>query len=153
MDTAFYDRVEYWLSIGRRAADDSQDLCRGRLLFERFSNFSVARLELLEQPHVLDRDHGLGGEGLDQRDLLFRERPRRRAGYIDRPNNIVFPQHRHTHDRAKASLFGSTLELFTNPVLREDVQDVHHLPAQNGPGGNQSIFIERGESSVANAKR
>ena len=31
---------------------------------------SRARLHLVEQPHVLDRDHRLVGEGLDQLDLL-----------------------------------------------------------------------------------
>ena len=35
----------------------------------------VARLQLLEEPHVLDRDDRLVGEGLEQRDLLVGERP------------------------------------------------------------------------------
>jgi hypothetical protein len=30
--------------------------------------------QLREQPYVLDRDHRLVGEGLDERDLLVRER-------------------------------------------------------------------------------
>ena len=34
-----------------------------------------ARLHLVEQAHVLDRDHGLVGEGGDQLDLLVGERP------------------------------------------------------------------------------
>ena len=36
-----------------------------------------ARLHLVEQPHVLDRDHRLVGEGGDQLDLLVGERPHR----------------------------------------------------------------------------
>ena len=36
-------------------------------------------LRLLEQPRVLDRDHRLVGEGLEQRDLLVGERPGRLA--------------------------------------------------------------------------
>ena len=36
---------------------------------------AVARLELLEQPHVLDRDDRLVGEGLEERDLRVGERP------------------------------------------------------------------------------
>ena len=39
-----------------------KDFTRGRLLFQRF-------LEFLEQPHVLDGDHGLIGEGFEQLDL------------------------------------------------------------------------------------
>ena len=35
----------------------------------------VRCLQLLEEAHVLDGDHGLVGEGLDQRDLLVGERP------------------------------------------------------------------------------
>ena len=34
---------------------------------------SSASLRLVEQPHILDRDHGLVGEGLQQLDLLVRE--------------------------------------------------------------------------------
>jgi hypothetical protein len=37
--------------------------------------FARARLHLVEQPHILDRDHCLVGEGLKQRDLLVSERP------------------------------------------------------------------------------
>ena len=42
-----------------------QDLGGRGLLLERF-------LGLVEQPHVLDRDHRLVGEGLQQRDLVCR---------------------------------------------------------------------------------
>ena len=45
-----------------------QDLARRRLLLERL-------LGLVEQAHVLDRDHRLVGEGLEQRDLLVRKWP------------------------------------------------------------------------------
>ena len=44
---------------------------RGRgLLLERLLQLACARLQILEQPRVLDRDDGLVGEGLKQRDLL-----------------------------------------------------------------------------------
>ena len=33
--------------------------------------FPGALLDLFEQPHVLDRDHGLVGKGLDQLDLAL----------------------------------------------------------------------------------
>ena len=36
---------------------------------------SSASLRLVEQPGVLDRDHGLVGEGLQQLDMMGRERP------------------------------------------------------------------------------
>ena len=56
-------------SVGE-AADDAQDGAGRGLLFERLAEIAVARLDLLEQPHVLDGDHRLVGEGLGQFDLL-----------------------------------------------------------------------------------
>jgi hypothetical protein len=38
-----------------------------------FLDLARARLDLVEQPHVLDRDHRLVGEGGDQLDLLIGE--------------------------------------------------------------------------------
>ena len=56
-------RVQHWLDIGRRAGDDAQDFARRGLLLQRSPCVS------LEQPHVLDRDHGLIGEGFEQLNL------------------------------------------------------------------------------------
>ena len=56
------DHIQYRLNIRRRAGDDTQDFTRRRLLLQRL-------LEFLEQPHVLDGDHGLVGEGFEQLDL------------------------------------------------------------------------------------
>src|SRR5712692_4519772 len=52
------------LQVSGRAADDPENLGCGRLLLERLGQLGIARLELLEQAHVLDRDDGLLGEGL-----------------------------------------------------------------------------------------
>ena len=53
------DRLEHRLHVGRRLADDAQDLGGRGLVRERF-------LGLVEQPRVLDRDHCLVGEGSQQ---------------------------------------------------------------------------------------
>ena len=55
-------RIQYRLNIRRRAGDDAQNFARRSLLLQRF-------LEFLEQPHVLDGDHRLVGEGFEQLDL------------------------------------------------------------------------------------
>ena len=68
---AAHDRVEHGLDVGGRAADHAQDLPRRRLLLERLRQLAVARLQLPEQPHVLDGDDRLVGEGLEQRHLTF----------------------------------------------------------------------------------
>ena len=62
-------------SSNGRPADDAQHVARRRLLFERFCQLMRPRLHLLEQPRVLDSDHGLIGEGGDQFDLLVAEGP------------------------------------------------------------------------------
>src|SRR5439155_23162027 len=54
--------VEYGFDIGRRTRHDAQDLRSRGLLLQRFAG-------LIEQAHILDRDHRLVGEGLEQRDL------------------------------------------------------------------------------------
>ena len=47
----------------------------GGLLLQRLGKFARALLLRLEQSRVLDGDHRLIGEGLDQLDLLLGERP------------------------------------------------------------------------------
>jgi hypothetical protein len=59
------DRVEHGLHVRRRFADDLEDLGGRRLPLERLPG-------LVEEAHVLDRDRGLVGEGLQQVDLRLR---------------------------------------------------------------------------------
>ena len=66
--------VEYRLHVCRRAADDAEHLGRCRLMLQGFAQFRIALLDLFEQPHVLDGDHRLVGEGLHQLNLSFCKR-------------------------------------------------------------------------------
>jgi hypothetical protein len=77
---AFHDSVENRLNVRLGAANDPQDIAGRGLLVECGSQLAVARLELGEQPDILDRDDGLVGERLQQRDLAIRERKRRGLG-------------------------------------------------------------------------
>ena len=86
-----HDRLE----IGRRAGDDPQDLRGRRLLLERLGQLAVPGLELREQPHVLDGDDRLVGEGLEQRDLLVGECPCRPSRRIDHADGLTVANHRH----------------------------------------------------------
>ena len=63
---ALDDGIEHRLHVRRRAADDAEHLGRRRLMLQRLAQFRVALLQFLEQPHVLDGDHRLGGEGFEQ---------------------------------------------------------------------------------------
>ncbi len=76
---ALDDGVEDRLHVRGRAADDAEHLGRRRLMLQRLAQFCVALAEFLEQPHVLDGDDGLVGEGFEQSNLLFGERTNLRA--------------------------------------------------------------------------
>ena len=76
---ALDDGVEYRLHVRRRAADDAEHLGRCRLMLQGLAQFGVALLHFFEQPDVLNGDHGLGGKGFEQADLLLGERADFRA--------------------------------------------------------------------------
>src|SRR5713101_6484792 len=88
------DRVEDRLHIGLRPADDAQDLSGRRLLLERLGEIAVAHPQLREQPHVLDGDDRLVGEGLDERDLLLIESLGVRPAEGHRSDRLPSAQHR-----------------------------------------------------------
>src|SRR5262249_33533970 len=68
------DGLEHGLKL-ECGADSSADFTERAKLRDRLRELAGARLHLVEQPHVLDRDHRLIGEGLDQLDLLVGKRP------------------------------------------------------------------------------
>ena len=63
--------LQHGLKVERRTADHLQDLARRGLLVEGLGEVAVARLQLLEEPDVLDGDHRLVGERLEERDLTL----------------------------------------------------------------------------------
>jgi len=63
----FKHRIEHRDKITGRGVDDAQYLGGRGLLLQRLARFG-------DQPCVLDRDHGLIGEGADQFDLPLGER-------------------------------------------------------------------------------
>src|SRR5262245_28000788 len=63
-------RIEYFLHVERRPADDLQNIGGGRLLLESLREVALACLLRLEQPSVLDGDDGLVGEGFEKVDLM-----------------------------------------------------------------------------------
>ena len=63
---ALDDRIEHRLHVGGRAADDAEHFGGRRLMLQRLAQFRIALLQFLEQPHVLDGDHRLVGEGFEE---------------------------------------------------------------------------------------
>ena len=70
----FHQRIEHGLQIEGRAADHLQHVGGGGLLLQRLLQVIGARLNLVEQPHVLDGDQRLIRKGRNQIDLPFVER-------------------------------------------------------------------------------
>ena len=107
-----------------RAADDLEHVGGGGLLLQRFA-------QLVEQPRVLDRDHGLMREVGDQRDLLLGERAHLLAVDADRADQLFFLEHRHVEKGSRAPKFGGgDTQRFALGVdlLGLRVHDVNRLP-------------------------
>ncbi len=82
------DLLEHGCRVGHRTADDLQHFGGCGLLIQRF-------LGLVEQPHVLDRDHRLAGEGLQQGDFLVGIEPGLGTIDGDGADDLLVAQHRH----------------------------------------------------------
>src|SRR5262249_52396920 len=73
------DDVEHRLKFSGRAADDVEDLTCCRLMVERLLKLAGARLDLFEQPGILDSDGRLVGEGGHKLDLFVGKRAHLRS--------------------------------------------------------------------------
>jgi hypothetical protein len=85
-------RLEHGPNVGRRLTYHTQDIAGRGLLVERFSEVVIPRLQLLEQPHILDGDHRLVGEGLEERNLLVREGAYLLTSDQDPPNSYALTE-------------------------------------------------------------
>jgi len=92
------------LQIEGRAADDLQDIAGRGLIFQRFFEVARARVQLIEQPDILDRDNGLVGKRLEEIDLCLRKRCDPTTRYGDRPDRIAVLQDRHGKCRMPSCL-------------------------------------------------
>ncbi len=59
---------------------------------DRLRQLAGARFQFLEQPHVLDGDHGLVGEGFKELDLLIGKRTNFRSADDDRTDGNTLAQ-------------------------------------------------------------
>ena len=111
-------------NVGGRAADDAQDLRRRGLLLERL-------LGLVEQPYVLDRDHRLVGEGLEQIRLVLAELPGNGAIDGNDADRLAVAQHRHAHDAAHPPRASTRPEGLRIGIVSLDVADPDRGGAQD----------------------
>src|SRR5215467_8316396 len=90
------------LYLGLRHADDAQDVTGRGLCVECSGQIPVACLQLPEQPHILNGDDRLVGEGLEEGDLLGSEGVDIRAPEPDSPERLSLAQQRNVRDRPQA---------------------------------------------------
>src|SRR6266851_3685083 len=140
------DRVEDRLDVSRGAADHPQDLSCRRLLLEGFGNLSmrfckgeVLFLQLREQSHILDGDYGLVGKGLEEGDLLSRERAHLEPPDRDYADNGVLAHERDDEHGAEAAalLQHSCFEIIAAGEFVENVVDVNRPTLHNGASGRR----------------
>ena len=72
LDSMAHNGTEHSLQVEGRA-DRLTDLTQRFQFADRFRKLLRPRFEFLEEPYILDGDHGLVGEGLQQLDVLFAE--------------------------------------------------------------------------------
>ena len=134
------NRIEHRLYVGRRARDHAQDLGGRRLLLERFAKVAVARLELVEEAHVLDRDHCLVGEGLDELDLLRCERPHLRPVDRQSPDRNPFADERRGETRPDPLAHDGVLDVrvLARQVELVEVVYVQRLTVHDGPAASRT---------------
>ena len=100
---AFGQGFEHCLQIGRRTADDFEQLGGCRLLLQQFGQIHRALAQFAEQARILDGDDGLGGEVRDQRNLLVGEGVNLLAVDVDSTYHLAILEHRHRNNCSVAS--------------------------------------------------
>src|SRR5215467_15664606 len=99
----------------------------------RCGEAAVRSFQFPEQANILDGDHRLVGEGLQERDLIVSESARLTSGQRDRPDSLAVTQHRH-HDLAPvATLARIGAYEIGEPLIRLDVRKVECRSLANGP--------------------
>ena len=86
--------IQYRLDISRRAGDDTKNLTRRRLLFQRL-------LEFLEESDVLNGDDRLVGKGFKKLSLRWSERVYLGSTRTQRSNELLLQTKRSDQEAAK----------------------------------------------------
>src|SRR5215471_2955387 len=108
-----------------------------RLVLARQFELAVLVLDFLEQPHVLNRDHALVGEGRGKLDLPIGE-PSHRAAYQDNyANRDSFTQQRDPEFSAGTNS-SHGLDQFEVRVV-EDIRNVDDIASESRSSGDRTL--------------
>src|SRR5690242_14764138 len=91
-------------------------------MLQCLAQLCISILQLLEQSHVLDGDHRLVGEGLEQSNLLVRERPDLHTANAYYPDWYALAQQRCGKHRSVAHVMGLAFG-----VIRCDLSEVRNM--------------------------
>ena len=109
-------------------------------MLQRLAQFCIALLNLLEQPHVLDRDDRLIGEGFEKLDLRRGEGTHLGATRAQRSNEFPLLTKRNDQEGARVAAGTYIREI----VLRAGVGNVERaMLAQPAIAVARSILISR----------
>src|SRR5215467_15745872 len=129
-------RIEYFLHVEGRPADDLQNIGSGRLLFQGFCQLALARLLSLKQPRVLDGDHCLVGEGLEQIDLSVGERADLGASDDNHADGLTCTNQRDGQYSAVSKASGIIATLRILVAFSQHIGDVNRLAVEDGTSGD-----------------
>src|SRR5262249_20533718 len=142
------DDVEYWLGIRMGAADSAQHVASCCLPGKGLRQLLITRLQLREQPHILDGDHSLIGEGLDELYLPVSERAHLSAPYRDQSDRLGAVEQRNAQNGPKPTVTGELtaervvvrLGLYVCDVDRSSLADhaSANSPVRQGKNGVRS---------------
>src|SRR5262249_57173202 len=116
-------RIEHYLQIKSRAADDLKHVSSRSLLLKRFA-------QLIEEPRVLDGDDGLGGKVLNQLDLLVCKWTNLLSVKKNSPLDFIVLEQRYAQDSADAANFnGGNRQRFAIGIRLRcgDIADMNDL--------------------------
>jgi hypothetical protein len=116
-----------------------------RFVLARLLKLAALILDFVKEPHILDSDARLVGEGRRQFDLLFGKRPHCNPHQHDDAYWIAFAQDGHTHDRTETDL-----PLYIEERIIRIGQHIRNL--NRSPFGNraaQNTAPSRGERNIS----
>src|SRR5262249_19220811 len=100
-------RVQHRLEFSGRRCDDPKNFAGCRLLVQGLCEVAITNLQFLKQPHILNRDDRLVGEGLQKSNLFVCEGPNLRATDRDGSDGNILTHKRDGQDRPKAQTLDS----------------------------------------------
>ncbi len=137
------DRVERRAQLVRHVGEELRLVLVGDL------ELGALLLDFLEEPHVLDRDRGLVGEGVGERDLLLAERPHFGAPQEHRAERLAFAHQRHREHAVVLAELLCTLPAHRVEVARVlDVLDMHRLALGDGAARDRAGLVCHGLSAL-----